>query len=91
MRASNAAMKPRMPNSPPPTPTITLSFTTSGASVIEYASFTSASVMFQRGRPFFASIAITCASSVPMNNVSPRSATPRLFEPQQTRASGDGV
>ncbi len=47
--------------------------------------------MFQSGRPFFASIATRCASSVPMNSVSPRMATPRLFEPQQTRASGDGV
>ena len=80
-----------MPNSPPPTPTITLSFTTSGAIVIEYASFTSATAMFQSGWPFFASIAMRCASSVPMNSVSPRIATPRLLAPQQTRASGAGV
>ena len=88
VRASNAAMNPRMPNSPPPTPTITLSFTTSGARVIEYASFTSASVTFQSGRPFLASIATRCASSVPMNSVSPRIATPRLpsaLEILQTR------
>ena len=32
---SNAAMNPRMPYSPPPTPTITLSFTTSGARLTE--------------------------------------------------------
>jgi hypothetical protein len=33
--ASKAAMNPRMPYSPPPVPTSTLSFTTSGAIVIE--------------------------------------------------------
>jgi hypothetical protein len=32
---SNAAMNPRMPYSPPPTPTMTLSFTTRGARLSE--------------------------------------------------------
>ena len=35
VRASNAATKPRMPYSPPPTPTMTLSLTASGARVSE--------------------------------------------------------
>ena len=46
---------------------------------------TSATVTFQSRRPVFESSATRCASSVPMNNVSPRMATPRLLAPQHTR------
>ena len=85
-------MKPRMPYSPPPTPTITLSLTTSGACVIEYPDVVLATSVFQTARPVFASMAISCASSVPMNSVSPRIASPRLLAPQQTmRSCGRGV
>jgi len=47
--------------------------------------------MFQIALPVFVSMAISRPSSVPMNSVSPTTATPRLFDPQQTRASGEGV
>jgi len=43
-----------------------------------------ATFVFQSARPLLASIATRCASSVPMNSVSPRIASPRLFAPQQT-------
>ena len=48
-------MKPRMPNSPPPTPMMTLSLSASGARVIEYAAFISATLIFQLSLPVFAS------------------------------------
>jgi hypothetical protein len=50
-----------------------------------------ATSVFQMGRPLLASIAINCASSVPMNNVLPRIASPRLLAPQQTMRSCAGV
>ena len=81
-------MKPRMPRSPPAEPTMTLSSTTSGARVNEYARCRSASSTSQSSVPVAASSATTCASRVAMNTRLPRMATPRLFEPQQARWSG---
>ena len=86
--ASSAAMKPRTPRSPPAEPMITMSLTTSGARVNEYARWRSASSTFQSSVPVAASSATTCASSVAMNTRSPRIATPRLFDPQHARWSG---
>jgi hypothetical protein len=40
-----------MPYSPPPTPTITLSLTASGACVSEYPALASATCVFHSGRP----------------------------------------
>src|SRR5438093_12627664 len=53
-----------MPNSPPATPAMTLSFTTSGATVIAYPALAFATLVFQMGRPVFASSATRCASRV---------------------------
>src|SRR3989442_7295086 len=71
-----------MPNSPPATPAMTLSFTTSGATVIAYPALAFATLVFQMGRPVFASSATRCASRVARNSVSPRIARPRLTDPQ---------
>ena len=56
--ASNAAMNPRMPYSPPAGPMITLSFTTSGAIVNEYPRSGLETETSHTGLPFLASIAI---------------------------------
>jgi hypothetical protein len=77
-------MNPRMPNSPPPTPMTTLSLITSGARLTEYPCANSPTLTFHFTRPDFASIATRWASSVPMNSVSPRIASPRLLAPQHT-------
>ncbi len=86
---SNAATKPRIPMSPPATPIITLSFTISGGIVMEYCLLASATIVFHSSCPLFASMASRCASTVPMNSVSPRMARPRFTRPQQVRA-GEG-
>src|SRR5512138_197781 len=83
--ASYAAMNPRIPNSPPPTPTITLSFTTSGACMIEYPASARSTLIFHASSPVLALIATRYASTVPMNRVLPRMASPRLLLPQQLR------
>ncbi len=63
--ASYASMKPRMPNSPPATPTMTLSFTTSGATVDRVAATCSRRASTsQTTAPVFMSSARRCASSV---------------------------
>ena len=64
-------MNPRMPNSPPAVPTITLSLITSGADVIEYPAVASATILFHSGRPLRASMAIRWASMLARNSVSP--------------------
>ena len=87
--ASSAAMNPRMPWSPPVEPTMILPSTASGASVKAYASRMSATSTRHSSVPVVASIATTWASSVAMNTLSPSTATPRLFAPQQARWSGD--
>ena len=84
-------MKPRMPESAPVVPTITLPSTASGASVKAYARSMSASTTSQSSAPVVASTATTCASSVAMKSRSPSTATPRLFAPQQARWLGEGL
>ena len=54
-----------MPASPPLIPTMILPSIASGAAVIEYPSLFSATFVFQRSAPDFASRAIRCASRVP--------------------------
>ena len=72
------------PKSPPAGPTMILSFTTSGATVMAYPASGRApsTVTFQIGRPLFVSIASRCPSIVPMKSESPRIARPRLTRPQ---------
>jgi len=62
--ASSAVSQPRTPYSPPELPTITLSFTTSGAIVIDSPLAMSPSFVRQISLPLAASTAIVCASSV---------------------------
>src|ERR1017187_1430637 len=81
-------MNPRIPYSPPATPITTLSLTTSGASVIPYAADASATLVFHTNRPLLASSASKCASTVAMNNVSPRIATPRFTDPAAAEPAG---
>ena len=87
--ASNAASIPRVPNSPPDTPTMTESLTISGAAVIEYPSDDFATSVCQTTFPFSALIATKYPSKLPKKRAPPRIARPRLTLPQQTgRASG---
>ena len=59
-----AAIQPRTPNSPPETPTMYLSFTTSPAMVIVSPLAGSAFLIFQTSLPVLASSAMTWPSSV---------------------------
>src|SRR5512132_3333284 len=75
---------PRMPYSPPDTPTMTLSPMMSGAWVMLYPKAGSATSLSQRTLPSLASKAMRWASSVPMYTWAPPwMPTPRLFGPQQ--------
>jgi hypothetical protein len=77
-----------MPYSPPPDPDDDLIFHDQWRHGNRIAGFAVGDLGFQIGRPLRASSAIRLASSVPMKSDSPRIATPRLFEPQQTTSSG---
>src|SRR5881296_2022226 len=70
-------------------PMMTLSFTTSGAPVIEYPFFGSSTGTSQITSPVFRSSATRCASSVPIYNRSPRSPNPRFTMPQHTAIAPD--
>src|SRR5688500_160405 len=76
-------MNPRVGNSDPLTPTITLSFTTSGAIVTEYPFAPSAIGDSQMTLPSFTFSATRRASTVPIYSTSPSAANPRLMAPQQ--------
>src|SRR5688500_12151600 len=76
-------MNPRVGNSDPLTPTITLSFTPSGAIVTEYPFDTSSTGASQSTLPSLTFNAISRASIVPMYSVSPSTPNPRLMAPQQ--------
>ena len=76
-------MKPRVGNSEPLTPTITLSFTTSGAIVTEYPFDPSATGASQITVPSLTFNATRRASTVPIYSVSPSTPNPRLMAPQQ--------
>src|SRR5262245_59759136 len=88
---SYASTYPRTPYSPPAMPTITLSFTTSGATVELKPSAYLSSTAFHTTLPVFRSKATSRASSVAINTLSSAIATPRLVGPQQIRkSSGNG-
>ena len=70
---------------------MTLSFTMSGANVIAYPFSGSPTAVCHIRLPLIASMATSCASSVAMNNVSPRIATPRFTRPQHGLADRDGT
>ena len=63
---SMAAMKPRMPYSPPAEPRISLSFTTKGACVSEYPPVGSTICLLKTTAPLLASRATNRPSMVPM-------------------------
>src|SRR4029453_11866367 len=73
-----------------PVPINYLSLARSGATVKEQPASGLAIATSQTRRPLVASTATRWASIVPMNNVSPRIATPRLIRPQHGRDSGAG-
>jgi hypothetical protein len=76
VRTSNAAIQQLTPYSLVAGPRITLSFTTSGATLNCRPFFQSMSVLFQMPCPVFASIAIRWPSYVAQNNRSPEIASP---------------
>ncbi len=80
-----------MPASPPLMPTITLSFTASGAIVIEWPVSLSATGTSQRTAPVCASSAISTPSSEPTKTLSSRMATPRLVAGKPIRRRFDGI
>src|ERR1051326_4622585 len=82
---SYASTKPRISNSPPAAPTMTLPPATSGAMVNEYPDAPSAARACQTCLPVLALSAMTRASSVATNTSPLATATPRLLGPQQTR------
>src|SRR3954447_15852002 len=83
----NASRWPRLPNSPPELPTMTMSLTISGATVALSPARTSPKVWSQTFLPVAASSAITWAASVVTKTLPSATATPRLTLPQHSDTS----
>src|ERR687889_1464740 len=83
----NASTCPRTPNSPPELPTMTLSFTTRGATVALSPARTSPCTVSQSFSPFSASSATTWAFKVARKTFPSATATPRFTLPQHSETS----
>src|SRR3954465_12706339 len=83
----NASEGPRLPNSPPELPTMTMSFTMRGATVALSPARTSPYVWSQTFFPVAASSATMWAFSVTTNTMPWATATPRFTLPQQSDTS----
>src|SRR4051812_48020844 len=83
----NASRWPRFPNSPPELPTMTMSLTTSGATVALSPARTSPYVWSQIFLPVAASSAITWAARVVTKTLPSATATPRFTLPQHSDTS----
>src|SRR3954447_15961379 len=83
----NASAWPRLPNSPPELPTMTMSLTTSGATVALSPARTSPYVWSQIFFPVAASSAMMCAFSVATKTLPSATATPRFTLPQHRDTS----
>ena len=82
-RRSTAACRSRRPYSPPLVPSRILPFTAVGAIVSLYPNSGSATSVDSAVLPVLASSATSFESSVARYTLSPYTATPRLFDPQQ--------
>src|SRR3954469_17579175 len=83
----NASVWPREPNSPPELPTMTMSLTTSGATVALSPARTSPYVWSQIFFPVAASSAMMCAFRVQTKTIPSATATPRFTLPQHSDTS----